>query len=143
MVDEDWVGALDGALGEGSRVRRGARHPRRRRQFPSDMALGSAEGLEEERRLFYVAVTRARKNLAIYIPLRYHHHRVRDDHSWVQPSRFLSDSVRATLEEVPCVESTSQSRVVRHGGHRRIGPRRRTAVETVVVRAVGLTPGER
>jgi DNA helicase-2/ATP-dependent DNA helicase PcrA len=73
------------------------------------MALGSAEGLEEERRLFYVAITRARKDLAIYVPLRYHHHRVRDDHSWAQPSRFLSDSVRATLEEVPCVESNDPS----------------------------------
>jgi DNA helicase II / ATP-dependent DNA helicase PcrA len=68
--------------------------------FPSDMSLGTPEGLEEERRLFYVAVTRARRDLAIYVPLRYHHHRVRDDHSWAQPSRFLSDSVRSTLVEV-------------------------------------------
>ena len=68
--------------------------------FPSDMALGSREGLEEERRLFYVALTRARRHLAIYVPLRYHHHRVRDDHSWAQPSRFLSGAVRETLEEV-------------------------------------------
>lgn len=68
--------------------------------FPSDMSLGTPEGLEEERRLFYVAVTRARRHLSIYVPLRYHHHRVRDDHSWAQPSRFLSDSVRSTLREV-------------------------------------------
>jgi DNA helicase-2/ATP-dependent DNA helicase PcrA len=68
--------------------------------FPSDMALGTPEDLEEERRLFYVAVTRARRHLSIYVPLRYHHHRVRDDHSWAQPSRFLSDSVRSTLSEV-------------------------------------------
>ena len=68
--------------------------------FPSDMALGTPEGLEEERRLFYVAVTRARRDLAIYVPLRYHHHRVRDEHSWAQPSRFLTDSVRSTLVEV-------------------------------------------
>ncbi|MGH3732774.1 MAG: ATP-dependent helicase [Acidimicrobiales bacterium] len=68
--------------------------------FPSDMALGTPQGLEEERRLFYVAVTRARRDLAIYVPLRYHHHRVRDDHSWAQPSRFLTSSVRATLSDV-------------------------------------------
>ncbi len=68
--------------------------------IPSDMALGSVEGLEEERRLFYVAVTRARRDLAIYVPLRYHHHRVRDDHSWAQPSRFFTERVRRTLEEV-------------------------------------------
>ncbi len=68
--------------------------------FPSDMALSTPEGLEEERRLFYVSVTRARRDLAIYVPLRYHHHRVHDDHSWAQPSRFLSARVRATLDEV-------------------------------------------
>jgi DNA helicase-2/ATP-dependent DNA helicase PcrA len=75
--------------------------------FPSDMSLGSPEGLEEERRLFYVAVTRARRNLAIYVPLRYHHHRVRDEHSWAQPSRFLSDAVRLTLAEVVIADETS------------------------------------
>jgi DNA helicase-2/ATP-dependent DNA helicase PcrA len=69
--------------------------------FPADMALGSREGLEEERRLFYVAVTRARRNLSVYVPLRYHHHRVRDDHSWAQPSRFLSTDVRAAFDESP------------------------------------------
>jgi DNA helicase-2/ATP-dependent DNA helicase PcrA len=72
--------------------------------FPSDMSLGTAEGLEEERRLFYVSLTRARRNLSIYVPLRYHHHRVRDDHSWAQPSRFLSDAVRRTLHETPYVD---------------------------------------
>jgi DNA helicase-2/ATP-dependent DNA helicase PcrA len=79
--------------------------------FPSDMSLGTPEGLEEERRLFYVAVTRARRNLAIYVPLRYHHHRVRDDHSWAQPSRFLSDAVRSTLVEEVIADETSTTEV--------------------------------
>ena len=43
---------------------------------PSDMALSSRAGLEEERRLFYVAVTRARDQLYLYAPLRMHHHRM-------------------------------------------------------------------
>ena len=68
--------------------------------FPSDMSLATPEGLEEERRLFYVAVTRARRDLRVYVPLRYHHHRVGDDHSWAQPSRFLSTAVRATMTEI-------------------------------------------
>ncbi len=59
--------------------------------IPSDMALSDREGLEEERRLFYVAVTRAARALHIYHPLRYHHRpRGRDDaHSYGQPSRFV------------------------------------------------------
>jgi len=58
---------------------------------PSDMALASRTGLEEEQRLFYVAVTRARDELYLYAPLRLHHHRTgRDDrHSLGQVTRFL------------------------------------------------------
>jgi DNA helicase-2/ATP-dependent DNA helicase PcrA len=69
---------------------------------PSDMALGSSEGLEEERRVFYVAMTRARQALHVYVPLRYHHRpRGRDDsHGWAQPSRFLSAQVRSKFDEV-------------------------------------------
>ena len=70
--------------------------------IPSDMSLGSPEGLEEERRVFYVAVTRARRALHVYMPSRYHHRpRGRDDsHGWTQPSRFLSDSVRSRFDEM-------------------------------------------
>ncbi len=69
--------------------------------FPSDMALGTAQGLEEERRLFYVAMTRPRRALNIYVPLRYHHHpRAHDDaHSWSQPSRFLAGDVTHYFDE--------------------------------------------
>ena len=70
--------------------------------IPSDMALGSPAGLEEERRVFYVALTRARHGLHLYVPERYHHHpNARDDrHGWAQPSRFLSERVRARCEQV-------------------------------------------
>src|SRR5262249_62162172 len=52
--------------------------------FPSDMALASDDGLDEEQRLFYVAVTRARELLAVYTPLRMPHHRTDpyDPHSY-------------------------------------------------------------
>jgi len=103
MIDEDWlvlstVHSAKGLEYDAVHVIHAADG-----NFPSDMSLGSPEGLEEERRLFYVAITRARRNLAIYVPLRYHHHRIRDDHSWAQPSRFLSESVRSTLEETAAV----------------------------------------
>ena len=108
MIDEDWlvlstVHSAKGLEFDAVHVIHAADG-----NFPSDMSLGSPEGLEEERRLFYVAITRARRNLAVYVPLRYHHHRVRDDHSWAQPSRFLSESVRETLVEIPAAETSQQ-----------------------------------
>jgi DNA helicase-2/ATP-dependent DNA helicase PcrA len=68
--------------------------------IPSDMALTDRHGLEEERRLFYVALTRARSHLHTYVPLRYHHRPSGDRHSWAQPSRFLSASVLETMNDV-------------------------------------------
>jgi ATP-dependent DNA helicase UvrD/PcrA len=67
---------------------------------PSDMALGDADGLEEERRLLYVALTRARDHLYAYAPLRYHHQRApRDKHGYAPLSRFLTAEVRATMDD--------------------------------------------
>jgi len=68
--------------------------------FPSDMALRSPVGLAEERRLFYVATTRARDKLTLYAPLRMPHHRrsASDRHSFASTSRFLDDGVLGALE---------------------------------------------
>jgi DNA helicase II / ATP-dependent DNA helicase PcrA len=59
--------------------------------FPSDMSFSTPAGVEEEQRLFYVAVTRARDELFLHVPLRMpHHRRARDDkHSYAPASRFL------------------------------------------------------
>ncbi len=69
---------------------------------PSDMALASPAGLAEERRLFYVAVTRARDQLFLYAPMRLHHHRLASDdrHSYGQLSRFLDHTALAACESV-------------------------------------------
>jgi DNA helicase-2/ATP-dependent DNA helicase PcrA len=69
---------------------------------PSDMALTSPEGLAEERRLFYVAVTRARDELYLYAPLRLHYRRNgRDDrHGYGQLSRFLTAQAQDRCEIV-------------------------------------------
>jgi DNA helicase-2/ATP-dependent DNA helicase PcrA len=68
--------------------------------FPSDLGVGTADGLDEERRLFHVALTRARDTVHLYAPLRYHHHpRARDDrHSWAQRSRFLDAAALACCD---------------------------------------------
>ena len=68
--------------------------------FPSDMALSTNSGLLEEQRLFYVAATRARDELAVYTPLRMpHHRRAHDDrHSFAPTSRFLDDNALTAMD---------------------------------------------
>jgi DNA helicase II / ATP-dependent DNA helicase PcrA len=72
---------------------------------PSDMALTSRSGLEEEQRLFYVALTRARDELRLYVPLRMpFRRRIQDDrHGFAQMSRFLDDAVPSLVEAVEVV----------------------------------------
>src|SRR5687768_6705815 len=75
--------------------------------FPSQMMLSSRADLEEERRLFYVAITRAQKRLFLsYALTRYRFGRLKN----CEPSRFLDDvdpsfikisSKFAGLESVP------------------------------------------
>ncbi|MDT4891399.1 MAG: ATP-dependent helicase UvrD/PcrA [Pseudonocardiales bacterium] len=68
--------------------------------FPSDMALGDENGLEEEQRLFYVAITRARDSLTIYTPQRmptdWTSYRAR--HVYAKASRFLTEDAIAVLD---------------------------------------------
>ncbi len=101
-IDEDWL--TISTIHSGKGLEWGAVHVLNATDgmVPSDMSLKSPEGLEEERRVFYVALTRARIALHVYYPLRYHHRpRGRDDsHGWAQPSRFLSAPVRSRFDEV-------------------------------------------
>ena len=68
--------------------------------IPSDMATGSADEIDEERRLFYVALTRAKDWLHVYFPLRYYHrrHGRGDAHSYAQLTRFISPAVKTHFE---------------------------------------------
>lgn len=100
MIDEDWlvISTIHSAKG----LEWDAVHLIRAADgnLPSDMALGSPEGLEEERRLFYVAATRARRSLHVYVPERFHiQPRRHDAHLWGRPSRFLTPSVAACFDE--------------------------------------------
>ncbi len=60
--------------------------------IPSDMSLSEPGGVEEERRLLYVALTRARDHLHVSFPQRYYIRRFGGDdrHTYAPVSRFLS-----------------------------------------------------
>jgi DNA helicase-2/ATP-dependent DNA helicase PcrA len=73
--------------------------------IPSDMALSTTEGLEEERRLFYVALTRARRHLHLYAPRRYHYKPIGDAHGYGKLTRFLSDTAKEFVKRTdPLIE---------------------------------------
>jgi DNA helicase-2/ATP-dependent DNA helicase PcrA len=70
--------------------------------IPSDLATGSEEEIEEERRLFYVALTRAKDFLEVTMPLRYYakKHATGDRHSYAQLTRFIPDDLVPRFERV-------------------------------------------
>jgi hypothetical protein len=64
--------------------------------FPHGRAYGEEGGMEEERRLFYVAATRARRTLIFSYPLTAGYHDIEIKH----PSPFLTEIPSHMLEEV-------------------------------------------
>jgi DNA helicase-2/ATP-dependent DNA helicase PcrA len=70
--------------------------------FPSEFSTGKDELIEEERRLLYVAMTRARHSLSLVAPLRFHvtqQRRDGDKHVYGARSRFVTDSLLATMQQ--------------------------------------------
>ena len=69
--------------------------------IPSDMATGDDDEIEEERRLLYVALTRARDALHVTFPMRYYRRPkgLEDPHSYAQLSRFLEPASVASCFE--------------------------------------------
>ncbi|MHB1072280.1 MAG: ATP-dependent helicase [Gemmatimonadaceae bacterium] len=68
--------------------------------FPSGRTLGDDDDLEEERRLMYVALTRAKNHLAVTYPLNSYATRRGADYSIDQLSRFLDRGVQAQMQKV-------------------------------------------
>src|SRR4051795_8542659 len=68
--------------------------------FPACLSAGTSESIAEERRLLYVAMTRARRALDLYVPVRYHHRPrgIDDAHGYGKASRFLTGEVLACCD---------------------------------------------
>ena len=81
-------------------------------RFPNYRSIATDEGLEEERRLFYVAVTRAKNELALVYPML-----ARDRYGVdviLEPSRFVAELPetvyeRWTIEREPSSEEVEQA----------------------------------
>ena len=71
--------------------------------FPSEFSTGHPQQVEEERRLLYVAMTRAKTDLHLVAPLKYYvtqQPRMGDRHVYGAKSRFLTAPVMACMEPV-------------------------------------------
>src|SRR6202789_1740069 len=71
--------------------------------FPSEFAAGKPDLIEEERRLLYVAMTRARNELHLCAPLRYtipQQPKDGDGHVYGAKSRFMTDKVLGCFEHI-------------------------------------------
>ena len=71
-------------------------------RFPSFYNINSREELEEERRLLYVAATRAKENLFITYPIRIFDRGLRMVLS--RPSQFIEDISEDILEPLTVVD---------------------------------------
>jgi DNA helicase-2/ATP-dependent DNA helicase PcrA len=69
--------------------------------IPSDLGTGSSEEIEEERRLLYVAMTRAKDHLHLLVPQRFYVHQQSsfgDRHVYASVSRFIPNAIRDRFE---------------------------------------------
>ena len=86
--------------------------------IPSDMSTGTGEEIEEERRLLYVAMTRAKDHLHLIVPQRFYVHQQAaggDRHVYASRSRFIPETLARFFE--------SRAWPVAHGGPADAEPR--------------------
>jgi len=76
--------------------------------IPSDMATGTSEELEEERRLLYVAMTRAKEQLHLLVPQRFYVSQQAgggDRHIYAGRTRFITPAMAERFEQVTWPEA--------------------------------------
>lgn len=70
--------------------------------IPADLGVGTKEDIEEERRLLYVAMTRAKDSLHLVVPQRFYPHNQPargDRHVYASRTRFIPASMLAAFEQ--------------------------------------------
>lgn len=82
--------------------------------IPSDMATGTTDEIEEERRLLYVAMTRAREHLHLIVPQRFYVTQQAgggggDRHMYAGRTRFVSEAMAARFEQVVWPEAAAEA----------------------------------
>jgi len=89
--------------------------------IPSDLGTGTTEELEEERRLLYVAMTRAKDDLHLIVPQRFFVHRQSrqgDRHLYAARTRFIPDALLPLFERVSWPVAAETARTVASQGPR-------------------------
>lgn len=78
--------------------------------MPSDLGTGTSAEIEEERRLLYVAMTRAKDDLHLVVPQRFFVHgqaAMGDRHVYASRSRFIPDRLLGAFERVSWPKATA------------------------------------
>ncbi len=106
--------------------------------IPSDMATGTVDEIEEERRLLYVAMTRAKDALHLVHPQRFYSHgqgRYGDRYMHAPRSRFIPDALLACFDVQSYGLAPPRSAPAHHG-HARPGGYRRAHARDVALKAI-------
>ncbi|MBC7602141.1 MAG: ATP-dependent helicase, partial [Ramlibacter sp.] len=80
--------------------------------IPSDMATGTTDEIEEERRLLYVAMTRAKEHLYLLVPHRFYVTQQGaggDRHMYAARTRFITDAMVDKFEQVTWPDAAAGS----------------------------------
>jgi DNA helicase II / ATP-dependent DNA helicase PcrA len=96
--------------------------------MPSDLGAGTSAEIEEERRLLYVAMTRAKDDLHLVVPQRFFVHGQRaqgDRHMYASRTRFIPEKLLDLFERTAWPLVSSAARAASQGPKMDIGARMR------------------
>ena len=82
--------------------------------MPADLATGSESEIEEERRLLYVAMTRAKHHLALMVPQRFHvsqQSKYGDRHLYGALTRFITPALRHLFDDTVAAPAAREAAV--------------------------------